>query len=418
MGRRAGSPFAGGRVVETDGHPVVLGEWLGAPGAPTILVYGHYDVQPPGDELAEWTTPALRRRASATARIYARGATDDKGQLLRAARRSREAFLAATGALPLNVSFLFEGEEEIGSPQPRRPSCASIATSSPPTSSSPPTARCGARREPSIPIAAQGLLGPRDRRHRARRPTSTPAVTAARSRTRSTRWREILAGLHRPTAPSPSPASTTTSRRSPPPTARRSPASRSTRRLPGRARRPALTASPATRRSNGSGRARRSRSTRIAAAAHSPSSRTRDAHITCRLVPDQDPDAVLEAISRHVSRRPPARRRGRRRGPRRTASRAYAIPADHPADPGRRAALRTVYRTASRCSSASAARSRPRRSSSEMLGLKTLFFSFSTADENLHAPNEFFRLAASRRACARGRALALLATGRHPPRLG
>jgi acetylornithine deacetylase/succinyl-diaminopimelate desuccinylase-like protein len=50
--------FANGRVVETAGHPVVLGEWLEAPGAPTILVYGHYDVQPPGDE-AEWETPAF-----------------------------------------------------------------------------------------------------------------------------------------------------------------------------------------------------------------------------------------------------------------------------------------------------------------------------------------------------------------------
>src|SRR3954465_13926825 len=50
--------FANGRVVETDGHPVVLGEWLGAAGAPTILVYGHYDVQPPGDPAAR-TTPAF-----------------------------------------------------------------------------------------------------------------------------------------------------------------------------------------------------------------------------------------------------------------------------------------------------------------------------------------------------------------------
>ena len=72
--------FAGGRVVETDGHPVVLGEWLGAPGAPTILVYGHYDVQPPGDE-AEWETPPFAPTVR-DGRIYARGATDDKGPML------------------------------------------------------------------------------------------------------------------------------------------------------------------------------------------------------------------------------------------------------------------------------------------------------------------------------------------------
>src|SRR6267378_1098520 len=105
--------FAGGRVVETEGHPVVLGEWLGAPGAPTILVYGHYDVQPPGDE-AEWVTPPFSPSVR-DGRIYARGATDDKGPML-VPLKVAEAFIAEAGALPLNVRFLFEGEEEIGSP--------------------------------------------------------------------------------------------------------------------------------------------------------------------------------------------------------------------------------------------------------------------------------------------------------------
>ncbi len=72
--------WAGGRVVETDGHPVVLGEWLGKPGAPTILVYAHYDVQPPGDD-AEWHSPPFEPTVR-EGRIYARGATDDKGPLL------------------------------------------------------------------------------------------------------------------------------------------------------------------------------------------------------------------------------------------------------------------------------------------------------------------------------------------------
>ena len=57
--------LADGRVVETDGYPVVRGEWLGAPGAPTVLVYGHYDVQPTGD-LAEWTTPPFELSSTAT----------------------------------------------------------------------------------------------------------------------------------------------------------------------------------------------------------------------------------------------------------------------------------------------------------------------------------------------------------------
>ena len=105
--------FAGGRVTETDGHPVVRGEWLGAPGAPTILVYGHYDVQPTGDE-AEWATPPFELHAGgSTAR--GRGVTDDKGPVF-IVLKTAQAFLTQEGGLPLNVKFLFEGEEEIGSP--------------------------------------------------------------------------------------------------------------------------------------------------------------------------------------------------------------------------------------------------------------------------------------------------------------
>jgi acetylornithine deacetylase/succinyl-diaminopimelate desuccinylase-like protein len=105
--------FAGGRVVENGGHPAVLAEWLGAPGAPTILVYGHYDVQPPGDE-AEWESPPFEP-AVRDGRVYARGATDDKGPVL-IVLKVAEAFHLQAGRLPLNVRFLFEGEEEIGSP--------------------------------------------------------------------------------------------------------------------------------------------------------------------------------------------------------------------------------------------------------------------------------------------------------------
>src|SRR4051794_32175348 len=67
--------WANGRVVETEGHPVVLAEWLGAASAPTILVYGHYDVQPACDE-SEWETPPFEPSVR-DGRIYARGATDD-----------------------------------------------------------------------------------------------------------------------------------------------------------------------------------------------------------------------------------------------------------------------------------------------------------------------------------------------------
>lgn len=99
-------------LVETERHPIVYGEWLGAGDAPTALVYGHYDVQPP-DPLSEWVTPPFEPDVR-DGRIYARGATDDKGQMFTHVK-SVEAWLATTGRLPVNVKFVIEGEEEVGS---------------------------------------------------------------------------------------------------------------------------------------------------------------------------------------------------------------------------------------------------------------------------------------------------------------
>ncbi len=100
-------------TIATPGHPVVLGEWRKAPkGAPTVLVYGHYDVQPP-EPLELWTSPAFEPTLR-DGNIYARGAVDDKGQLwLHIA--AIEAHLAARGTLPVNLIVLAEGEEEVGS---------------------------------------------------------------------------------------------------------------------------------------------------------------------------------------------------------------------------------------------------------------------------------------------------------------
>jgi acetylornithine deacetylase/succinyl-diaminopimelate desuccinylase-like protein len=100
-------------VLPTAGHPVVLGEWRGAgPGAKTILVYGHYDVQPP-EPLDLWQTPPFEP-ALRDGRIYARGSVDDKGQLYLHVK-ALEAHLKTTGRLPVNVVVLAEGEEEVGS---------------------------------------------------------------------------------------------------------------------------------------------------------------------------------------------------------------------------------------------------------------------------------------------------------------
>ena len=100
------------RLVETPGHPVVYGDWLGAPGAPTILFYGHYDVQPV-DPLNLWESPPFE----ATIRdgeIYARGAADDKGQVFMHLK-AIEAHLRQNGRLPVNMKMILEGEEEVGS---------------------------------------------------------------------------------------------------------------------------------------------------------------------------------------------------------------------------------------------------------------------------------------------------------------
>jgi acetylornithine deacetylase/succinyl-diaminopimelate desuccinylase-like protein len=101
-------------VIATDGHPVVLGEWRGAPaGAPTLLVYGHYDVQPP-EPLDEWTSPPFEPVVR-DGNLYARGSVDDKGQMY-LHLKAVQAHLATHGTLPVNVVFLVEGEEEMGSP--------------------------------------------------------------------------------------------------------------------------------------------------------------------------------------------------------------------------------------------------------------------------------------------------------------
>lgn len=100
------------QVMDTAGHPIVYADWLGAPGAPTVLLYGHYDVQPV-DPVELWSSPPFE----ATIRegnIYGRGSVDDKGQVF-AHFKSLEAYLKNTGRLPLNVKVLVEGEEEIGS---------------------------------------------------------------------------------------------------------------------------------------------------------------------------------------------------------------------------------------------------------------------------------------------------------------
>jgi acetylornithine deacetylase/succinyl-diaminopimelate desuccinylase-like protein len=105
--------FQDARDIAAGGHPAVTARWHGAgPDAPTLLVYGHYDVQPP-DPLPAWTSPPFTLTAR-DGRLFARGVADDKGPSLLAIE-TLGAFLRAEGRLPINVTILLEGEEEIGS---------------------------------------------------------------------------------------------------------------------------------------------------------------------------------------------------------------------------------------------------------------------------------------------------------------
>ena len=365
-------------------------EWLGAPDAPTILVYGHYDVQPPGDE-AEWQTPPFEPSVR-DGRIYARGATDDKGPVF-VALKVAEAFHTQQGRLPLNVRFLIEGEEEIGSP-----SLARVPGGAPRRARGRPRG-LGRRRD----VAADGAVG-RDR-----------GQGAARVRPRRHRaGADLHSGRHGGAVQNPNHALARDRRR--PAHARRR------RRGRGLLRRRRASSRAADRDALGrvpfDEEAYRRRGRRARRCTASPATSTLErlwtrptlevngirgggaftviprrapAHITCRLVPGPAPGGDPRGDRPHIEAHVPAGRRGERRGGSRRRT-GLRIAADHPAvrPPLRRSGRSTP--TTSRCSCASAGRSPRRCCSSRFSVSKTLLFSFSIADENLHAPNEFFRL--------------------------
>jgi acetylornithine deacetylase/succinyl-diaminopimelate desuccinylase-like protein len=99
-------------LIPTAGHPLVYADWLHAPGRPTCLCYGHYDVQPP-DPLDEWLSPPFEP-TERNGNIYARGAVDDKGQMYMHLKALESLMQTSGGKLPLNVRMIIEGEEEVG----------------------------------------------------------------------------------------------------------------------------------------------------------------------------------------------------------------------------------------------------------------------------------------------------------------
>jgi acetylornithine deacetylase/succinyl-diaminopimelate desuccinylase-like protein len=377
-----------GRVVPTAGHPLVLGEWLGADGAPTVLVYAHYDVQPVGNAGA-WRTPPFEPVVR-DERMYGRGTSDDKGPML-AALGAIERILDERGSLPVNVRILLEGEEEIGSPslEPallahRGELAADVAISA--------DGAMWSAEQPSLNVAARGMLavevavrGPSADLHSGRHGGAVLNPLQALS--------EILASLHRPDGSiavdgfMDDVADLTADDRfeigAMPFDEDAYRAEVGVPELHGESAYTPLermTARPTLEVSQivGGGRY-----TVIPAVAR--------AYLTCRLVPEQDPARIAAAIARHVLRRCPEGV---------TASveevpggiPAYAMSPDHPALAAAEEALHAVYpgrrvlRTRAGGTLPAAVLLR------RALGLDTLLFSFSSSDEGFHGPNEFFRL--------------------------
>jgi acetylornithine deacetylase/succinyl-diaminopimelate desuccinylase-like protein len=380
--------FAGGRVEPTDGHPVVRGEWLGADGAPTILVYGHYDVQPTGD-LAEWDTPPFELTVAGDVAM-GRGITDDKGPVYLVLKLA-EAFLAQEGCLPLNVKFLFEGEEEIGSPHlpgylsARAGELAADLVVSADGAMWRPS-------EPSVALASKGLV------------TLDIIVEGASSDLHSGRYggtvanplhvlAEILAGLHLPDG-----------------TVAVDGFYDGIPQLSAERRRDiaAIDFDEADYLAGlglgqGHGEAGFTALERLwerptlevngvrGGGKYTVIPHQAVAHVSCRLVPGQDPDRVIDAITAGIDRMPAAGTRVTVR-PDRARVPAYTISADHPAILAAIAALESVYPGQEVLRTCVPGTLPATVLFERALGTKTLFFSFSTADEKLHAPNEYLRL--------------------------
>lgn len=389
--------FASGRVEPTAGHPVVRGEWLGAPGRPTVLVYGHYDVQPEGDH-ERWNSPPFELTADVVGTepvLRGRGVTDDKGPVLLVLAMARD-LLAREGALPLNVKFLIEGEEEIGSPDLPEYVAAHAAE----LAADLVISADGAMWRPdsmSLPIGSKGLLGfdievrgPERDLHSGRYGgiVANPAHVLA----------SLIASLHAADGSIPVPGFYDGI---PPLSGGRraeiaavdfderaflgSSGAGEPFGEPGYSTLERLWERP-TLEVNGIRTG--ATATVIPAVAN--------AHLTCRLVPGQDPQHVFDSILTHLQAQPVSGTQVRvvaEPG----AVPAYRIPVDHPAIRAGIAALESLTPPGDGPGAPVlldvVAGTLPCTTMFEsLLGIKTLLFSFSTSDENLHGPDEFLRV--------------------------
>jgi acetylornithine deacetylase/succinyl-diaminopimelate desuccinylase-like protein len=380
--------FADGRVVETDGFPVVRADWLQAPGAPTVLVYGHYDVQPTGT-VDEWHSPPFELTVDGDV-ARGRGVTDDKGPVF-IVLKVAQAFMAQRGGLPLNVKFLFEGEEEIGSPnlpQYVKDHAKELAVDlviSADGAQWRPT-------EPSLSIASKGLTtlsivvtGPSGDLHSGRfgGTVANPvhALSTILASLHDDFGRVAVNGFYDGVAElSPERRAEIDAVRFDDEEYRGSVGAPALFGEAGYSTLQRLWERPTLEINGVEGGGKYTVIPHIATG-----------HVSCRLVGTQDPGRVVAAIIKHVESLDipgVAVEIKTDKG----GVPAYRIDADHPAITAATLALNHVYPGEDVLLAVIAGTLPPTTMFEKVLGAKTIFFSFSTADEKLHAPNEFLRL--------------------------
>lgn len=383
-------------ILPTAGHPVVFGEWVHASGKPTVMIYGHFDTQP-ADPLELWTSPPFRPEIRDD-RVYARGASDDKGNMF-IPILAVEALLKTEGALPINVKFFLEGQEEIGSPQV----AALIAGQQDRLSCDLVLSADGgqyAEDQPALLVAFKGLAGVQIDVRGARTDLHSGVYGGAVSNPihslvhildsmRSPEGKILVDGFYNEVVPLS--AEDRAAIATIPFDEQAYQESIGVDALlpePGYTPQEHLAARP-TLEVNGiwGGFQGEGIKTVLPHEAH--------AKITCRLVPDQDPATIVELLTRHVERNTPAGVRATVR-PLPGTAKPYLIPVDHWGNQAAAAVLTELYGKTPYIT---------RLGGSipvcglflRELGAYTVNFAFGLMDEQIHAPDEFLRLSSFRR---------------------
>jgi len=384
------------QILPTDGHPVVYGQWLQASDKPTIMIYGHFDTQPV-DPLELWTHAPFEPVVKDD-RIYARGASDDKGNML-IPILAAEAMLKTQGRLPVNLKFFFEGQEEIGSPQmpdfiaSQRDLLACdmvLSSDGGQWDENQPALNVGRRGLAAVQIDLQGAeQDVHSGTYGGTFQNPIHALAQLITSMRSLQGKILVDGFYDAVR------DLSDSERAQiaeiPYDESRYLAELGLEQLFGEAGystyerawvRPTLEVNGIWGGFQGEGI-----KTVIPSLAH--------AKITCRLVPDQEPDQIVELIAAHVAEHAPV---GAQAAVKKLAGSAdpFLIPFDHPGNRAARAVLKKLYdkepyiaRTGGTIPVCGCFL--------KSLGAHLVNFAFGLEDENLHAPDEFFRISSFKR---------------------